>query len=111
MKPTEAFEVAKSLGGVTTTEASTGCDFDPQSAVTSPSHLAAVDAPLATTPWLTGALETFTLEHSIVAGEGISKLINHNSDRIVAAIGAPSCLLDRCGDGLVVALCELVSGR
>ena len=40
---------------------------------------------------------------AIVPSERVSKLLDHDSDRIVAAIDAPSCLLDRQGYCFVVA--------
>ena len=62
-------------------------------------------------PWFTGSLEAFSPEHAIVPREHVCKLLDHNSDKIVAAIDTPSSLLDCQSDGLVVAFGELGSGR
>jgi hypothetical protein len=55
--------------------------------------------------------EPITLEHAVVTGERVGKLSDNNSDWIVAAIGASSSFLDRCGNSLVVSFGELVAGR
>jgi hypothetical protein len=54
-------------------------------------------SPLASCPHIragnASSHETLSLEHAIVSRERVGKLIDHDSDRIVAAVDAPSCFL------------------
>jgi hypothetical protein len=58
--------------------------------------------------------EPLTLEQAVITPEQPTKFINHVGDRIViviAILDASSCLLQRQGDGFVVAFGELGSGK
>jgi hypothetical protein len=62
-------------------------------------------------PWFAGTFEAITLELAVISSEDVSEAVYDALpliERCVAQMKAS--VLHRLGDGLVVALCELVAG-